>query len=150
MKKIIVLNLLIISFVCSSFAQQTLIFTQQDILFNQGKDFYSEHEYAASYRSFEDFLKYAASTDAGQIQEARYYIAANAYELRLKDASDLLTNYVEQYPYTPFLDRVNLMLGMLQFEKKDFTKALSFFNQLKSKHLGDREQVDYMFCKGYA
>ncbi|MFA5047266.1 MAG: hypothetical protein WC542_15175, partial [Paludibacter sp.] len=90
MKKIIVLNLLIISFVCGSFAQQTLIFTQQDILFNQGKDFYLEHEYAASYRSFENYLKSAASTDAGQIQEARYYIAANAYELRLKDAYDLL------------------------------------------------------------
>ena len=150
MKKIIVLNLLIISFVCGSFAQQTLIFTQQDILFNQGKDFYLEHEYAASYRSFENYLKSAASTDAGQIQEARYYIAANAYELRLKDAYDLLTNYVEQYPYTPFLDRVNLMLGMLQYEKKDFTKALSFFNQLKVKHLGDRERVDYLFCKGFA
>lgn len=141
---------MIITIVGSILSQNTLIYTQSDVQFNQGKEFFTEHKYAASTRNFEEFLKNAGSTQAGQIQEAQYYIAANAYELRLKNAYEILTNYAQKYTYSPFSDRVNLMLGMLQYEKKDFPKALSFFNQVNDKHLGKSEKIDFLFCKGYA
>ncbi|HEY5589892.1 MAG TPA: tetratricopeptide repeat protein [Paludibacter sp.] len=150
MKKIIVLNLLMISFVCCAWAQHTLIYTNPDVLFNQGKELFTQHKYAASYRSFEEFLKSTEPIQTGQIQESEYYIAANAYELRQEDATARLQNYLLQHPYTPFSDRTNLMLGMLIYEKKDFAQSLTYFNQVKEKHLENREKVDLMFCKGYA
>src|ERR1035437_3924874 len=103
-KKIIVLSLLIVIFSIGLKAQHTLIFTNQDVLFNQGKELFSERKYAASYRSFEEYLKKTEPTQAGQIQEANYYLVANAYEMRQDDGLAQLKNYLEQYPSTPFRD----------------------------------------------
>jgi len=150
MRKIIVLSLLISLFAGKVSSQHTLIYTHPDVLFNQGKELFTQRKYAASFRNFEEFLQTTVPTQAGQRQEAEYYMAANAYELRQDDAPLLLRNYVFQHPYTPFADQTNVMLGMLEYEKKDYVMAMTYFNQVNEKHLGERERVDFMFCKGYA
>ena len=150
MKKFIVIPVLLILFSVGLKAQHTLIFTNQDILFQQGKEFFSEHNYAASSRSFEEYLKKAGSTQAGQIQESKYYLAANAFELRQDDALAQLQNLLDLYPSIPFRDETNAMIGTLSFEKKDYVKALTYFNQVKDERLGKRERINFMFNKGYA
>jgi len=142
--------LLIITSVCSTWAQQTRSYTNQNVHFNQGKELFTQHKYAASYRSFEEFLKSAESIQAGQIQEAEYFIAANAYELRKENAGSLLENLLQQHPYTPFSDRTNAMLGMLSYENKNYSGALKHFTLVREKHLEKREMIDFLFCKGYA
>lgn len=149
MRKIIVLGLLFSLFAGIATAQHTLIYTNSDALFNQGKELYSQRKYAASYRSFEDFLKRIDITQAGQQQEAEFYMAANAYELRQVNASDLLTDFLIQQPYTPFLDKTNCMLGILLFEKKKYDKAQKYFEQVNDKNLSNNERIDFMFSKGY-
>jgi len=149
MRKIIVLSLVLSLFGGIVTAQHTLIYSNSDNLFNQGKDLFIQEKYAASVRNFENYLKSAKPTDAGQIQEAEFYIAANAYELRQTDASDKLTRYLAQYPNTPFLDKTNVMLGTLLFEKKKYPAALTYFKQVNEKHLEKREMIDVMFRKGY-
>jgi tetratricopeptide (TPR) repeat protein len=150
MRKIIVLSLLISLFVGIVPAQHTLIYTNSDLLFNQGKELFAQRKYAASVRSFEEFLKTAPITQVGEVQEAEYFLAANAYELRQTDASNRLKNYMNQHPYTPFRDETNAMLGTLSFEKKKYEDALLYFNQVNDKHLEDRDRVDFLFCKGYS
>ncbi|HLP06380.1 MAG TPA: tetratricopeptide repeat protein [Paludibacter sp.] len=149
MKKGIILSLAIALLAGSLQAQHSLIFTNPDVLFNQGKELYVQRKFAASFRSFEEFLRTTAPNQAGQIQESEFYMAANAYELRQEDAFLRLKNYLLRYPYTPFGDKANLMLGMLLYEKKDYAGALSHFNLVKEKHLNKRERIDFMFCKGY-
>jgi len=150
MKKIIAFCLFINLFAVSLKAQHTQIFTNPDARFNHGKELFSEHKFAASYRSFEDFLKSLDQNQVGQIQEAEYYLAANAYELRQQDAAVLLKNHLQVYPYTPFFDQINDMLGMLEFEKKDYKAALVYFSQVDADHLGETETVEFLFSKGYA
>jgi tetratricopeptide (TPR) repeat protein len=150
MKKIIVLSLLTVLFSIGLKAQHTLIFTNQDALFNQGKELFSERKYAASYRSFEEYLKKTNPTQAGQIQEAKYYLVANAFEMRQEDGLIQLKNYLEQYPTTPFRDETNSMIGTLLFEKKDFVNSMIYFNQVKEDHLGNRVKINHLFNKGYA
>jgi len=149
-KKIIVLNVLIVLFSVGAMAQHTLIFTNGDVLFNQGKELFSERKYAASYRNFDEYLKKSEPTRAGQNQEARYYMAANAFEMRQQDAQAQLRTYLEQNPSTPFRDEVNAMIGTLVFEKKDYVQAMTWFNQVKDKRLGKEERINFMYCKGYA
>ncbi|MDP4240285.1 MAG: tetratricopeptide repeat protein [Bacteroidota bacterium] len=151
MKKIIVLSLLIILFTGGGVvAQHTLIFTHPDELFNQGKELFLDQKFAASYRIFEEFLKKAEPTQAGRIQEADYYLAADAFELRKEDALPLLQNHLDKYPTTPFWDETNAMIGTLIFEKKDYKLALTYFNQVKDQQLGARGRIDFLFNKGYA
>lgn len=150
MKKIIVLGLLINMYAVTCLGQQTQIFTNSDAQFNQGKELFEERKFAASYRNFEEFLKSADQNQVGQLQEAEYYLAANAYELRQEDAAILLKNYLLQHPYTPFFDQANDMLGILEFENKNYKQALIYFNQVKEKHLGVQERIEFLFSKAYA
>jgi tetratricopeptide (TPR) repeat protein len=142
--------MLMLSMFTALLAQNTLIYTHSDVLFDQGKELYGQRKYAASYRNFEEFLKKVAPTQAGQKQEAEFYMAANAYRLGQDNAYEMLESYLFQHPYTPFYDQTNLMLGMLLYERKNYKKALTFFNQLNDKHLSNRERIDFMFSKGYA
>ncbi|HOS45967.1 MAG TPA: hypothetical protein PLQ69_05760, partial [Paludibacter sp.] len=81
MKKILLILLLFVAFT-SSYAQQTLIYTHSDRLFEQGKELFDQQKYTASYRSFEEFLNSTDKIRAGQRHEAEYYLVANAFELR--------------------------------------------------------------------
>lgn len=142
-----------IFFVCSLIpltAQQTLIYTHPDMLFEQGKEFYNQRKYAASYRSFEDFLKTVDKTQAGQIHEAEYYMVADAYELRQENVFFLIQDFLKKHPYTTFYDKVNSMLGVLLYEQKDYAGALAYFNRVNPARFGQRERVEFLFCKGYA
>ena len=150
MKKSIVTGILIVLFSVGAWAQHTLIFTNEDVQFKQGKELFSEHKYAASARCFEEYLKKAEPVQAGQIQEARYYLAANAFELRQDDALEQLKYYLEQNTAASFADETNAMIGTLVFEKKDYVQALTWFNQVDDTHLGSEQRVNFMFNKGYA
>ena len=150
MKKIIVLSLLINLISVAGWAQHSQIFTNSDTQFNQGKELFVERKFAFSYRCFEDFLKSSDINQVGRIQEAEYYLAANAFELRQKDANILLKNHLLLYPYTPFFDQINNMLGLLEFEKKNYVQSLAYFNQVDENHLGEHETVEFLFSKGYA
>lgn len=150
MRKIFVLCFLITLFSVTVHSQHTLIYTNNDVLFNQGKELFNQRKYAASYRNFQDFINNTAPIQAGQIQEAEYYLAANAYELKQEDAGMLLKKYLLEHPYTPFWDKTNLMLGMLDYEKKKYDPALAYFNVVNEKHLNKYERIDFLFCKGYA
>ncbi len=103
MKKSIIL-IIYISFVVNViYGQHTKIYTNPDYFFNQGKELYVQRKFAASYRSFEDFLKSAENIKAGQIHEAQFYMAANAFELRKDNALEMLKEFFYKNPYTPFM-----------------------------------------------
>jgi tetratricopeptide (TPR) repeat protein len=77
-------------------------------------------------------------------------MAANSYELRKDNASARLKEFFYKHPYTPFYDKTNLMLGILEFEQKKYESAISYFNNINHKKLSFRERTDYLFSKGYA
>ena len=133
-----------------SFAQHTMVFTHPDKLFHQGKELYELRKYAASYRYFEEYIKQTKPTDAGMRLQAAYYLAANAYELRQTDAQKQLEIHLETYPHTPYYDRAHYMLGILDYERKRYAQAITHFRLVDDTHLNDKEQVDYLFARGYA
>jgi tetratricopeptide (TPR) repeat protein len=142
-----------IFFVCSVsvvYAQQTLIYTHADLLFKQGKELYNQRKYVASYRSFEEFLNTSEKIQAGQRHEAEYYLVANAYEQRLDNAFMLIQDFLTKHPYTTFLDEANAMLGTLLYEDKKYEEALDYYQQVNHHRFGQRQQVVFLFCKGYA
>ncbi len=150
MKKIILLIIFTCLVVNLMFAQHTKVFTNSEYLFSQGKELFVQRKFAASYRSFEDFLKNTENIKAGQIHEAEFYMAANSYELRKDNASARLKEFFYKHPYTPFYDKTNLMLGILEYEQKKYESAITYFNNIDYKKLSFRERTDYLFSKGYS
>ena len=89
-KKLIITAL--ISIICGvSMAQHTIEFTQPDLLFHQGKELFYQRKYAASYRNFEEFLKY----DEINRQRIDWGVVSRSISMpeMLKGASPIRYNY---------------------------------------------------------
>jgi tetratricopeptide (TPR) repeat protein len=132
------------------FAQQVLIFHTPQENFNTGKELFDQGKFAASSRYFDDFLHSAEPTQAGAIQDAEYYLAAVAYELRSTNVNELLTAFIARHPYSQFADRVYFMLGMLAFEKPNYTRALTNFRRVNERNLSERDLAEKQFSEAYA
>jgi len=150
MKKYIIFNLFACLTISGLFAQQNFIFHTPQEKFNTGKELFDQGKFAASSRFFEDFIQTASPTQAGAIQEAKYYLATVAFELRSRNAYDRLTHYISRHPYSPFADRVQFMLGMLSFERPNYNRALTNFRQINENNLNDRDRTEKQFSEGYA
>jgi TolA-binding protein len=133
----------------SVFAQHSLIYTTDDKNYIQGKEFFEQQKFGASYRYFEEFLKNTVPVQAGQREEAEYYLAASAYELRKENALPLLQNFLSEHPYTLFADPLHLMLGVLYCEQKNFSLSAYFLNQVDEQNLAKEKIPDFLFYKGY-
>ena len=82
--------------------------------------------------------------------EARYKVLAARFDGRDKDLQRDLKAYLQEYPYTTFVDEVNFMQGVLQVEKGHYKQSLKILEHIDSKALSRPHQTDYTFYRGYA
>ena len=61
-----------------------------------------------------------------------------------------LKDYLQEYPYTTFLDEVHFMQGVLQVEKGHYKQGLKILEPIDIKALTRPHQTDYSFYRGSA
>lgn len=129
-------------------AQHSAEYSAQDAPLTEGIRLYHGGHFAASQRVLNTFLQGSISEQARD--EAEFYFAANAFEMRQKNAQKLLKAYVKEHTYSPYLGEAHFMQGVLWAERKKFKQALKELDQSQSKDLF-RSHVDAcLFYKGYA
>lgn len=131
-------------------AQETFTYANLDKDFFEGKELFAQRKYSASVVFFERYIETRKNADPEKIQEANYYLACDAYELRKTYAQTLLQTYVKEFPYTQFEDRVYYMMGNLAFEQKKYNLALMYYEKSNEKNLSKTESAEISFNKGYA
>jgi len=82
--------------------------------------------------------------------EARYNALSERFDGRDKMLQRDLKAYLQAYPYTTFVDEVNLMQGILLVEKGQYKKSLKILELVEIKALTRPHQTDYSFYRGYA
>lgn len=130
-------------------AQETRDANSPDRCFKEGQELFLQRYYGASRKLFEDY-KIQADTKSDMTAEAEYYIAVNSYYLREKQAIDLLKDYIERYPYSPQKDKVNYLIGMCLYEKKNYKEALRYYHDVDDNRLTENQYYAFHFAKGYS
>lgn len=121
-------------------------------LYSEASQFFAGKNYHAAIRYYKDFLKYMPSdVEAGdeRIRIANQNIALASYYLREADAAQLLTSYVEEFPYTQNTQQIELYLGVLDFERGKYKPALKRFEKIRSEDLTDEEFTQLVFYRGF-
>lgn len=117
--------------------------------FNQGQELFSQRYFAASKKHFEEY-KRQPFTETALLAEADYYIALNSYYLKERNADELLRQYITKYPFSPYADKVNFLIGMHYYEKKEYDDALVYLRPVDDRQLTDKEFYTFHFAKGYS
>ena len=115
-------------------AQQTEPLTGHSRLFDDGKQLFMRHDYAAARQTlmrYMDKAKCAEFTD-----EAEYMLVCTAYELQMPDRIEKLEAYLEKHPESRYIS--NWQPDMIYFDNNNVRASESYkMQKMFGQHAGD-------------
>ncbi|MDR2058008.1 MAG: tetratricopeptide repeat protein [Dysgonamonadaceae bacterium] len=138
-------TILILCFVISvqiSPAQYSAYPTSLDCLFWEGKLLFEDHNYAGC---LDKMLQYKQQENPTFIAEADFMIIASEYYQGVKDVTNELKFFLENYPTTIHWDEIAFMIGSSHFSKGEYGQAVSWLNESDMDLLSKKQQEDYTY-----
>lgn len=129
-------------------AQRSMTNELADRLFKEGKDMFLDNNFVGAQNTLTQFRKLSENNDLKV--EAEYLIVASSYFRGSENAADLLREYLDNYPATYHRNDIYFYLGSFNFNKKDWKKALYWFNQADVDYFNLKDQEDYTFRSAFA
>ncbi len=146
MKNFVVFSLfLFLSF--SSFSQQTAIYTNDLVDFNQALEFYNNKQYLAAQNLFENVKN--SSNDPTIQSDSAYYIANAAVRLNQPNADQLMEEFVEKYPTSLKRNSAYLDVANYYFDSGKYPQAQKWYDKVDESNLSRSEQERFEFNNGY-
>lgn len=112
-------------------------------LYKEGRNLFLQKNYAAATPPLKAFIR--QEPNASLREEAEYMLVCSAYELKDKNSITLLRNYLEQYPDTPYANRIYALLAADYFYEEKYDEALALFNSAQLDLLGNEERDDMTY-----
>lgn len=127
--------------------------------YQTGIELLQNEKYAAAAQQFKMVEQYRNKTSTQQqsnaeltvIKEnAKFYAAVCALELGNDDAEALFQEFIREYPLNPNTKLAYFHMGKAYFGKKDYQKALDWFDQADPSSLSQKQRIEYQFKQGYS
>ena len=83
-------------------------------------------------------------------ENAQYYLAVCALKLDNQNAESLFLQFIKEHPYNINTPMAYYQIGSSYFDKKNYPKAILWFNKTKLKTLPDKENITYRFKLAYS
>lgn len=119
-------------------AQQVEPLTHPQRLFDDGKELFLRHDYAAAQQTLIKYIK--SASDAKQTDEAAYMIACTAYELKARNVIEQLTDFLRQYPESQYANRTRSLLASAYFFQGNYPQAITNYTLCQEEYLSDTER----------
>ncbi|WP_103863766.1 tetratricopeptide repeat protein [Aquimarina sp. I32.4] len=129
-------------------AQQSAIYTNELVLYNQALELYNNKQFLAAQNLFDKVkdVSYDENIDAN----CTYYIANCAVWLNQKEANQLLEDFVVQYPTSIKRNAAYLDAATYYFDNGKYAYARKWYDKVDERSLPQREIDKYNFNNGYA
>lgn len=85
-----------------------------------------------------------------QDYEKAFYNVQQCFEQRAEATQENLQKYLEKYPYTPYVDEVMAMQGIMWSEKGEYQHAIDELEKVDVKNISRTIEYTYSFHMGYA
>lgn len=127
--------------------------------YQKGLELLQQEKYVAASQQFKtvEQSRYKPSTqqlsnvELSTIREnAKFYTAVCAIELGNDDAEALFQEFIHDYPLNPNTTLAYYYVGRNYFNKKDYQKALEWFDQADPNSLSQKQRLEYQFKQGYS
>jgi len=147
-KQHVILVLLLFLVIGNSNAQQTKIYTHDDVAYTKALSLYKSEQYLVSQSLFEKIKNTTADI---QIKgDCAYYIANSAVRLNQRNADELMEGFVEDYPSSNKRNAAFYDVGDYYFRNSKYAYALKWYDRVEDKSLSRKEIEHYSFKKGYS
>lgn len=127
-------------------AQQPEPLTAVRRLYDDGKELFLRHDYAAARQTLEKAL--IQCPHAGWTDEAAYMLVCTAYELDAPDRINQLQAYLKKYPESRYAARVRSLLGTAYYTEGNYKQAIAYYRNARLETLGNAERDAYTLRLG--
>lgn len=135
----------------AAFSQKTAIYTNPDARFRSALELFQKQKYGSAQKQFSKITEsYRSEPNHLARIDAEYYSALCALELFNKDAELLLKEFIANHPESPRVQTAAFYLGKYNYRKKQYTKALEWFEKVDLYDLSNEELSEYYFKRGYS
>ncbi len=133
------------------FSQKTAIYNNPDADFKTALELFQKQKYGSAQKQFSKIEeRYAADPENLTRIDAEYYSALCALELFHKDAELLLKEFIENHPESPQVQSAYFHLGQYNYRKKQYNKAIEWFQKVDIYDLNNEELSEFYFKRGYS
>ncbi|GAA4279250.1 tetratricopeptide repeat protein [Aquimarina mytili] len=129
-------------------AQQSAIYTNELVQYNQALELYNNKQFLAAQNLFDKVRD--AVNDENIDANCSYYIANCAVWLNQKDADQLLESFVVQYPTSIKRNAAYLDAATYYFDNGKYAYARKWYDKVDAANLSRKEKEKYNFNYGYA
>ena len=124
--------------------------TSPQRLYQEGQTLFQQKAYAAAISPLQAFVCQQNAEGkplpaTGERQEAEYMLVCSAYELRDPKSVELLRTFLEEYPDTPYSNRIYALIASAYFFEGKYDDALAMFNSARLELLGSEERDDMTY-----
>lgn len=117
----------------------------------RAEELFEKEQYSAARSEFRTFLnQYQGSKNDPYVLKALYYEGVSALELFNNDAIPLLEQFNRDYPESIFQKDIAFRIGRYYYQKKDYDKAIEYFDQLDKRDVEASNLDEFFFKLGYA
>jgi TolA-binding protein len=149
-KPLLAIIIFLLAFQWTATAQKTLKYEDYNSEFKKGLELFNKEKYGAAQHYFQmisdNYFNYSTEIKA----EADYLIAICAIELFNKDAEYLISGFITDYPESPRIKTAFYQMGIFQYRKKKYIKAVEYLEKIDPYNLSNQEMAEYFFKLGYS
>ena len=142
------LSLVLLLCTIIGFAQKSAVYTSELKDYQKALTLYNNKQYKAAQSLFDD-IKYETD-DAVLKSDCSYYIANCAVRLNQRNADDLITEFVEEYPTSTKRNTAFLDVADYYFENSKYAYARKWYQKVDELSIARSERDRYNFNYGYS
>lgn len=133
-------------------AQQTTVYTEANLAYHRGVDFFNQHIYGLAQKEFKsaiDLLRPVNEPEWKAIKtDAELYHAKCAVRLDQPEAERLTLDFLRENAPAPVASQAALEIGDYYFDQKEYDKALTYYDMAPTGSGSTRDEIQ--FKKGYS
>ncbi|TYR38352.1 tetratricopeptide repeat protein [Sphingobacterium phlebotomi] len=142
----------------TAFGQQTA-WQQINNAYKSGMELFERGKFSSAAKQFDrvEDIRTKSTLQLDETEEltlikenVRFYQAICALELGDSNAESRFLKYIKDYPASANSKAAYFQIGRSYYAKKDYTKAIEWFEKIDSKNLAGAENVEYRFKLAYA
>lgn len=111
---------------------------------------YQSASYAKAYQSFIDLEKQWQDSNSLLSIYTQYYKSRSAMQLFYKEAEHLMKDFLLAYPHSPLYDEASRNLADYYYQKREYQKAISYYEAVDLTQLEKIHRADYKFKYAYS
>lgn len=107
-------------------------------LFHEGRELFLRQDYAAARQTLVRYTRQAG--EKAWADEVDYMLACTAYELRLPECREVLTDYLEAHPESRYRNRVQALIAASYFSEEKYMETIATLKGCDISLLSDEER----------